>query len=786
MYWLLAEEKQDKLREDMDVLVERLSKIVGSSQVDQLFPYVGRKDRRKARVVVDVLSPENGVVIEPFAGSGSLVYATLESGRTCCANEWEPYTHRMASAPFRLPSADSIDQAFAHLLAIVTDELNDLYKIVCSCGKTHVLDSQFFDREPLKYRDVENHKRLGPNGETITYRQQHRCSMCGATCKLFDEADERHMAEIQATPIPEAYQDLFTSKLIENSRINLSADFLIYKSLFPKRSILALCILWEGIISIDCDDIAREFLKDAFLSILPQAKFKDYRSKSQDLHVPAKKLREVNLLYRFEAQVNRRKKALLSYSFAGEETGLEINCLDFRDHLRGISEGAADLVFTDPPWTDGNAYFEKAQLYHPWIGYSLSQDVDRLEREIVVTDAPTRRDIHNVERWWYDAEQFFQESERVLKVGAYLALFFRPIPAAQWLSNLNKLKLISRRSGFEPLLSIDVGGYDPSMRIQQSASYVFSKDIVFVFVKIPPETRRHYFGHHDIDQYVFQVAEQLQEKVRGPFTYRQWRDALSDFLIKQGLEELDLPHWEYRIHELFLRYCDEPTDGLFLPKAVTPFSGQLFDIPAIERLFTYTPVVVRQLLARGDTFSYDAFLLKLSEYVENGTRMLIDQIEQIDIRAIIEPYAIPLNEGRFFQRRPLPRLPYGLRNVLELDPYDFEAFIGKFLEVQGYTSVALIGRSGDRGVDLVATDPNGGSCVVQCKRYLRHNVSATPVQRLHSFATTRGAARMVLITTSDFTPQCVDEAAITGVELVNGDRLETMIGEYMPHYFDKD
>ena len=783
MYWLLSPQKQDRLRDHISTLVQRLSAIVGNPQADQLFPFVGRKDIRKAEAVIDTICPDEGLVVDPFSGSGILVYAGLKSGRKCSANEWEPYAHRMSSAPFHLPSTKAIEKGISDLVDLIGRQFDNLYRTNCTCGHEHVLDSLFFDRDPLEYREVTSHERLGHNGETITYRGRYSCPVCKAKEKFFDESDMIHMESIASTVIPASYKNLFATPLIENSRINLSSDFLEYGSLFPKRSILALCALWDGIGALCCDSLTKSFMEDVFLSILPQAKYKDYRSKSQDLHVPRIQLREVNLLNRFIQQAKKREVGLRSYTFSGGGDEFSISCQDFRDYLVSIPEGVVDLVLTDPPWTDGNAYFEKAQLYHPWMNYTLSTDQDRLEKEVVVTDAPSRRDTHDMERWWEDAEELFIESERVLKEDGYIALFFRPIPPRAWLSNLNRLKLIARKSGFEPLLSIDVDSSDPSMRIQQSASYVFSKDIVFVFAKIPHESRRLYVEDHDIDQYVFQVAEQIQETIRGPFSYSQWREQIAKLFIEKGIGQCNLSRNEDVLHNLFLRYCDQVSEALYLPKAVTPFSGQLFDIPAIERLFAYTPVVINQLFMSGDEFSFDSFLLKLAEYVENGTRMLINQINAIDIKSYITHYAIPLEGGRYFRKRELPQLPDGLRNILELDPYEFEAFIGKFLRAQGYSSVCLMGRSGDRGVDLSAIDTENNSCVIQCKRYLRHNVSSTPVQRLHSYAMTRAASRKILITTSDFTPQCIEEAAHAGVELINGIELEALVAEHMPDVF---
>jgi hypothetical protein len=120
---------------------------------------------------------------------------------------------------------------------------------------------------------------------------------------------------------------------------------------------------------------------------------------------------------------------------------------------------------------------------------------------------------------------------------------------------------------------------------------------------------------------------------------------------------------------------------------------------------------------------------------------------------------------------------------MELDPYDFENFVAHLLKAQGFNEIAIIGRAGDRGVDIQANDPNGERTVIQCKRYINNNVSSTPVQRLHSFAVTRGAQRKILVTTSDFTPQAREEAKATRTELVNGKMLENIVAEYLPDFF---
>jgi len=190
--------------------------------------------------------------------------------------------------------------------------------------------------------------------------------------------------------------------------------------------------------------------------------------------------------------------------------------------------------------------------------------------------------------------------------------------------------------------------------------------------------------------------------------------------------------------------------------------------------------VIDQLCEKGSTFKFSDFLLALAQYVENGTRSLIGQIEDLDIRRLVEIYAEPAGNGSEFRLRPLSSLPEGINKVLALDPYDFEVFVARLLESQGFTNVAVIGRSGDRGVDVLGVDPDGQRTVVQCKRYLSVNVAAAPIQRLDSYARTRGAVRKIVVATSDFTQAARDEANITDTELVNAEELERWVAEYMP------
>ena len=60
-----------------------------------------------------------------------------------------------------------------------------------------------------------------------------------------------------------------------------------------------------------------------------------------------------------------------------------ISCRDFRDFFSEIEDGSIDLVLTDPPYGDNAQYFEHAQRVHPFLPYNLSEDKERLSKEVV-------------------------------------------------------------------------------------------------------------------------------------------------------------------------------------------------------------------------------------------------------------------------------------------------------------------------------------------------------------------------------------------------------------------
>lgn len=775
MYWLLEKKIQYKVREAIDYLVETTSNTnLKVQQKDQVFPFQGRKSIEQVAQIISNLTKEDGVICDPFNGSGSFLIAANSVHRKILANEYEPYTYRMVKGIIDRPDYKLINKE----MTLLEDKLSDIekknYKTICKCGETIVFESLFFDKEPLEYINIKQHERLGENNDNIVYRGKYKCKACGAISKKFDSDDQVFMNKLNKLK-----NSFHKYHLIENSRINLTSYFTTYRNLFPIRSQLVSTELWGEIQKISSPEV-RKYFENIFLSILPLMKFKDYRSKSQDLHCPPLMLRESNIIKAFRDKFKIYSTTIYNYDIT-PKNNFYYN-LDFRDFLNSkVNNNSIDLFITDPPWNDGCAYFERAQLYHPWINYDLKLDIDRLNKEVIVSNAPSRISKNNSSQWWKDIEDIFKCIYPKLKDHQFLLMYFRPTPASQWIKNFNKLKLVARQQGFEPLITLDIATNDPSMRQQQSCWYGFSSDLIITFIKLKNNERRIYIDNEDLDELSFTTAWKLQDELSGQFTKQQWYKALMSEAKNKGLFSLINPKNKFLLDKSFERVCELHPTGYYIPRPDTPYSDEIFGTPYIERVSLYVPYVIDELLTKNDKFTFEQFLLKIAEFVENGNRSILEQLvadNKDSVLGLLDIYAETIGGGKFFKRRLLPNLPNSILNVLNLDPYEFEIFVAKLFEHEGYKNLQVCGRAGDRGVDIIGFNPNNEPVVIQCKRYTKSNIGSEPIQRLYAYAKTRGAKEMICVTTTGFTHDGAHEASITGVRTIARKELNSLINKH--------
>lgn len=99
-----------------------------------------------------------------------------------------------------------------------------------------------------------------------------------------------------------------------------------------------------------------------------------------------------------------------------------------------------------------------------------------------------------------------------------------------------------------------------------------------------------------------------------------------------------------------------------------------------------------------------------------------------------------------------------------MDPFEFESFIAKLLEYEGY-STEVTKKSGDQGVDILA-EKDGEKWAIQTKRYeLGKKISNKAVQEVHTGKGFYKCQRAAVLTNQFFTDSARQIADATNVIL---------------------
>lgn len=107
-----------------------------------------------------------------------------------------------------------------------------------------------------------------------------------------------------------------------------------------------------------------------------------------------------------------------------------------------------------------------------------------------------------------------------------------------------------------------------------------------------------------------------------------------------------------------------------------------------------------------------------------------------------------------------------------MNGYEFESYCGELLKRNGFENVDITPKSGDQGVDILATK-DGIKYAFQCKHYASP-LGNTPVQEVHAGKQYYNCHVGVVMTNSSFTSSAIHLADATGVLLWDGRKLREL------------
>lgn len=195
------------------------------------------------------------------------------------------------------------------------------------------------------------------------------------------------------------------------------------------------------------------------------------------------------------------------------------------------------------------------------------------------------------------------------------------------------------------------------------------------------------------------------------------------------------------------------------------------------------PRISRLLLSVISAVTFGWLLLRLAgqpAWIHNLPPLLIEFIQLLEIAGLL---TLTLVWGVLWWRRyhqptgPLPAL--NIDALFALGPYEFERYVAELFRRKGY-HVQLRGRSGDHGVDLMLTQPNGKQAVVQCKRY-RKTIGPEIVRELYGTLIHERVAHAFLVTTAGISRSGRQWAKGKPITLIDG-RTLAAIAAALDHF----
>lgn len=165
-------------------------------------------------------------------------------------------------------------------------------------------------------------------------------------------------------------------------------------------------------------------------------------------------------------------------------------------------------------------------------------------------------------------------------------------------------------------------------------------------------------------------------------------------------------------------------------------------------------------------------------------KILLSQREYISRYKIVsKPKRFKLNSTSHADDRPIKKhqheqsaIECELNRIDEMDGHTFEHWCARLLEIAGFTDVKVTKKSGDQGVDVLASMEGGVRYAVQCKCY-SSDLGNKPVQEVYAGIAIYNCQIGCVMTNRHFTSGAKELAKATGIELWDRDWIISLLKE---------
>ena len=455
------------------VSAKAASKPSGYKGLYAFHKYWGKKPHEILGFLIETLSRPNGIVLDPFVGSGTCAREAVIRNRRFVGVDISPVSVQLSTMLASPPSYQELKSVFTVIDQKCRGRIMDSYALEDGRTATHYLWNE------SELQSVWTRAKTGRRRD-----EKETTSFDHELIDSFDEHDGLQVrvphfftnSRINAKP-EMAWDDILTKRAQANIQILLDA---ISESSPKVRDAIELCLT-----------AASGQMTKMVFAVTGRGKTKGKSSTKIEVgswvigYWRPKLHFEVNVWNCFERRIKKLLKAVQDASqnqievcdssqpvFDGlaECAIIEGNALE---RLEEFPNESVDLVITDPPHSDRVPYLELSEFWNSL----LSKTVD-FDSEVVISNAKERE---KSESHYVDAMQsLFAQTARTLKKDGFLVVLFNSVNKADW--EIFR-KVCDPRKGSLNLLGSFPCKYSAGSVVQDNRSGALESDVGLVFAR---------------------------------------------------------------------------------------------------------------------------------------------------------------------------------------------------------------------------------------------------------------------------------------------------------------